>query len=213
MINNTILALLQDILTFLKKEKNFFAQKEADRLAIAEKTTLFPQSISAYLARTNEKTLLKNIQEITEFINTKKSERPNLSGDLAKAIAEFCINDLPTHFNIKNFNANKQFIGKFGQNLDTLYASAVEKEVLTMAQEFTSLVFKTPFIVIQSPVVLEPEFKKSIQTELKKQHPHGIPTFSVNKNLIGGLRIFVDGKTSDHSWISQINKLTSLINI
>lgn len=66
------------------------------------------------------------------------------------------------------------------------------------------------YLLIQSPVKLETAFKDEIRESMMKQYPNASPIFVVNKNLIGGLRIYIDGKTEDLSWISKINILTSL---
>jgi F0F1-type ATP synthase delta subunit len=34
--------------------------------------------------------------------------------------------------------------------------------------------------------------------------------FQINRNLIGGMRIFADGKVVDNSWLSRINYISSL---
>jgi F0F1-type ATP synthase delta subunit len=66
------------------------------------------------------------------------------------------------------------------------------------------------YLLVQSPVKLESSFKDEIRESLTKEYPNASPIFVVNKGLIGGLRIYIDGKTEDLSWISKINILTSL---
>ena len=69
------------------------------------------------------------------------------------------------------------------------------------------------FILVQSPMKLESKMKEEIKESLVKKYPNSSPVFVVNKSLIGGLRIYVDGKTEDLSWVSKINILTSLNKI
>lgn len=66
------------------------------------------------------------------------------------------------------------------------------------------------YLLIQSPLKLEPAFKEEIRLSMNKQYPNTPPVFIVNKKLIGGLRIYIDGKVEDLSWLSKIDFLTSL---
>jgi len=69
------------------------------------------------------------------------------------------------------------------------------------------------YILVQSPIKLEAKMKDEIRENLVKRYPNSSPVFIVNRDLIGGLRIYVDGKTEDLSWISKINILTSINKI
>lgn len=65
-------------------------------------------------------------------------------------------------------------------------------------------------LLIQSPVRLDSEMKEEIRLAMHKKHPEASPIFVVNKKLIGGLRIYINGHVEDLSWQSKINILTSL---
>lgn len=195
MIKELQVSLIFDILSFLKENKGL-SDKNND-------PKLFPTEIETYLASTNEKELLLDIKSV---LDNKYSSK------LSKAFADFCVNQVPKHLDAFESQNAPLWKGRFGNQLHTFYSSAPEKQILGTIHTFVSKVFKSPFIVVQTPIRLEQDQKASIREELVEKHPHSVPSFSVNKNLIGGLRVFVDGKTHDHSWISQINKLTSITN-
>ncbi|MBI4231747.1 hypothetical protein HY605_00825 [Candidatus Peregrinibacteria bacterium] len=69
---------------------------------------------------------------------------------------------------------------------------------------------KTPYIVVQSPREINAELKKEIRSNLTKVWPLSLPIFQINRRLIGGLRVFIDGKTTDNSWLSRVLRYTSL---
>lgn len=210
MFNNLLIALVQDVLRFLKEHEKFFELAESTRAEYIHNCKYFPHAIKDYLKELTEKHLYSDISEIIEYVSSE-TQKPAIKGGLVKAFAEFCIEVIPSDLDEKHFT--NDFTGAFGKHLEIFYGSAVEKHILATVQEFISHIYKSSFIVIQSPLLLKTEQKQEMRKQLREKYKTSIPTFSVNKNLIGGLRVFIDGTTHDHSWISQINKITSLTNI
>lgn len=211
MLNDILIALIYDILKFLSSNKDFFQKSDDEKSKLLEESTLLPNEFNAFLIGLNEKELFQEIKEILDFVSSH-DENHSVKSELAKAFSLFCINQVPKDLDNYTPDQPNVFTGKFGKHLGILYASTVEKQVIDLFQSFISMVFDSPFIVVQTPILLDKEQKQTIRSEIQSNHPHSIPTFSVNKNLIGGLRVFINGKTHDHSWISKINNLTSLTN-
>ena len=63
---------------------------------------------------------------------------------------------------------------------------------------------------MQSPREIDSELKSEIRENLNKDFESSFPVFQINKNLIGGLRVFVDGKSHDYSWFSRISSISNL---
>jgi len=211
MIKNTFIALIHDILKILQENRNFFELDEQAKTELIKKTGLLPEEISTHVSSMSQEELIKDIKEVLSFASSR-NELIKLNSGLAKAFANFCVNQIPTHLDNYQPNNKPLFKGAFGQHLAVFYSSGIEKQIIEQIQSFVSLVYSAPFVVVQTPIQITKEQKTTIRSELNRKYKHSIPSFSVNKKLIGGLRVFVDGKTHDHSWISQINKLTSLTN-
>ena len=67
---------------------------------------------------------------------------------------------------------------------------------------------KSQRILIQSAAFLSPAEKHHIRTNLKKKFPDKFVVFEINRDLLGGMRVYKQGKLLDASWLSQINELT-----
>ncbi len=65
-------------------------------------------------------------------------------------------------------------------------------------------------IVVQAPREIAPELKKEMREKFAADFPLSFPSFQINRQLIGGFRVFINGKSHDLSWFSQVQKLTSL---
>ena len=211
MIKDTFTALIYDVLKVLQSNKDFFKQDESAKAKLIKESGFFPEEVVKHLSTMSEKALLKDIEETLAFTSEGETTTALKSG-IAKAFAEFCINQVPKHLDEYKADSKPLYKGAFGRYLSTFYSSGVEKQIIEQIQDFLSLVHKSSYVLVQTPIQLTQEQKTSIREELIGKYPHSIPSFSVNKKLIGGLRVFVDGKTHDHSWISQINKLTSITN-
>ncbi len=211
MIKNTFTALIYDIMKVLQENKNFMELDKAAKAKIATESGFFPEEIVEHLSEMGEQTLHTDIKEVLAYASDNE-ELSKLKSGLARAFANFCVNQIPTHLHQKETGEKAVYKGAFGKHLAVFFASGVEKQIIEQIQNFTAHVYASSFVLVQSPIQLTQEQKKSIRKELSEKYPHSIPSFSVNKKLIGGLRVFVDGKTHDHSWISQINKLTSITN-
>lgn len=83
------------------------------------------------------------------------------------------------------------------------------KENVSLKEKKTATPVNVPYILVQTPISLSEDQKTEIVNDLKAQYPLSPVTFSVNKNLIGGLRVLIDGKAKDYSWLSIINKFTT----
>jgi len=73
-----------------------------------------------------------------------------------------------------------------------------------------SAVEESPYILIQSPREIEPKLKKEIRAKIREEKSNHFPIFQINKKLIGGIRVFKDGETTDNSWLSRVLHFTSL---
>ncbi|MDZ4217285.1 MAG: hypothetical protein U1C97_03135, partial [Candidatus Gracilibacteria bacterium] len=62
----------------------------------------------------------------------------------------------------------------------------------------------------QSPIECDRETKDAIRRHFGLKLPKSFVAFSINAQLIGGIRFFIDGKVVDRSWFSRIQAIHRL---
>ncbi|MGL5830684.1 MAG: F0F1 ATP synthase subunit delta [Candidatus Altimarinota bacterium] len=198
MIKNILKSLLFEILNLLNEQKDHKGKAEL------KKSDRLPEEIKAYLAEVKDEELLEDLKELTGYIG---SGALYLNGGLAKSLKTFLTATLPEHVDgQKNFDIK----GKFGEALNDLLKNNSDKEITQLINDFIGLIGETPFIMVQSPRPIEIDLKKEIRKNLNEKYGANFVSFAINKNLVGGLRIFVNGETSDLSWLSKINTITNI---
>ena len=101
---------------------------------------------------------------------------------------------------------------------DSVVAKALKNLIITnsyqeLASEINELcknIAEAPYVLVQSPREIDSELKSEIRENLNKDFESSFPVFQINKNLIGGLRVFVDGTSHDYSWFSRISSISNL---
>lgn len=64
-------------------------------------------------------------------------------------------------------------------------------------------------IIVETPKKLSFEEKEKFKTDLSNKYNSAFVIFKTNQNLIGGMRIYVDGKLIDDSWKNEIAKVSN----
>lgn len=198
MIKNILKSLLFEILNLLNE------QKDQNGKAELKKSDRLPEEIKAYLAEVKDEELLEDLRELTGYIG---SGALYLNGGLAKSLKTFLTATLPEYVDNQN---NFDMKGKFGEALNDLLKNNSDKEITQLINDFIGLIGETPFVMVQSPRPIEIDLKKEIRKNLNEKYGANFVSFAINKNLVGGLRIFVNGETSDLSWLSKINTITNI---
>lgn len=223
MLNKFITVLIIEITNFLNENKDFFNLESTKR---DEKlnTIKIPKYIKEYLKNTKFEDFTTELNNVVKFIT--KNEISNLNtNQFAAAIAKFLgenfVNDiysLPLDFFKLNYNEQIEASSKIIDSQSSLALALKHiltdysyQEILNGIQNFLNISLGSPLTLVQSPIELNLEQKLEIKTQLTKENQTlCVPIFQVNKNIIGGLRIFVNGKVSDFSWLGKINLITSL---
>jgi F0F1-type ATP synthase delta subunit len=222
MLNKFITVLIIEISKFLTSNKDFLSSNKTDReKAIAE--VKFPTPVKAYLVEVTEDQFIKDLAGITQFLKT-----PNLDfskNEFAVAITHFLVssfaNDiysLPLNYFKLSYKDQQETVNEVIKSNSELANALKEiltdysyQEILNGIQTLAKNTLNSPLVIIQSPTEIDLEIKKDIHQNLNANlQKICLPIFQVNKNLIGGMRLFVDGKVTDLSWIARINLITSL---
>ena len=107
---------------------------------------------------------------------------------------------------LKFFPQKSVFFSTLRSTLLIRSSQEITEDIVFFLREF----LLSPRLIVQSPLECDLKTKHDIRAYLAKSYPKSFVSFSVNKQLIGGIRFFVDGKVDDLSWFSRIQALHSL---
>jgi hypothetical protein len=221
MYNKFFTIVIIEILNILKENPNFFELNNEKKSAILKEYKI-PNSIKKYLELISFENLSKDIQDLIITINKKKISKEN---NLLKAVLSYLaekfsenIYELPSEFHYecyeKQMNLASKIINsdsKLANCLKEIIANHSHQEILNELQTLLNKLLNTPIVLVQSPISLSSDKKIEIKNNLAKNaHQLSVPVFQVNKKLIGGMRIFVNGEVTDNSWLKKINLITTL---
>jgi F0F1-type ATP synthase delta subunit len=208
-----------EVIKMLQDNKNFF---EGDRDKVLESVKL-PSGVKTYLKEVSQENLMSDIQNATEYL--KDASKVNVSENgLLKGIALFLtetfINDiykLPIIFYKENRESQMKTIDTLitsnsllGKTLRELLIDNSYQELFEGLTSFVRNTLDAPYLVVQTPIELDTKKKIEIKDKLREEYANCFPIFQINKNIIGGMRIFVDSEVKDFSWLGRINYITSL---
>ncbi len=219
MITNLTSAALKDLVSHLKSNPDFLSLSEEDR---AQKAPAY----AAMVKGLNADTLLEDLMTTVKVL---KGSAMASESHIVKSLGQFFVRDFPAIFDqlgSEFFTAKPEAQSQKLNELlpENAYFYSALKQVLMVdsAQEiseqvvqFLTEVFNTPRILVQSPVECDLETKTSIRKHYQQEYPQSFVAFSVNPQLIGGIRFFVDGSVVDHSWfgrIADIRRLHTLVS-
>lgn len=94
--------------------------------------------------------------------------------------------------------------------LRDLFVTNSYQEITEALEQLSKAVSDGATIVVQTPRDIDAELKKEMREKFAQDYPLSFPVFQINRQLIGGFRVFINGKSHDLSWFSQVQKLTSL---
>ena len=215
MIESFISSLIQDILMLLRPQKDFFGLDKVKRAQIAEDYS-GSKVLADYLSHVSE----------AAFVDDLHTALKEKKGPLVQLLADYFLREFPLVFD----QLNSQFYRlsgperkKFAESLfpkNTAFTSTAQEYLLLMSYQeisenivvFLKECYDSPRIMVQSPLETDSKTKTEIRQYFSKTFPRSFVTFSINSQLIGGIRFFVDGKVDDLSWFSKIQAIRSLVH-
>lgn len=217
--------MFQDFFTNIVYELTYFLKKHPDALenkTVVEKSTKIPEPLKKYLSEVKEKAFLKDIQTLVSFIN--QPEQVDIKGNkLILATIELLTRGLGIRLDMMAESTNydleyqTELANKLIKSDSNISASLRRLLVQYSYQEISSGIANLSrdaagekLLIIQSPRTIDIELKKEIRSHFEKHNPHLFPIFQVNKNLIGGMRVFNGGELKDNSWFARVTQLTSI---
>lgn len=210
-------AITYEMLSFVKANAGALGTSKAEEAKV-------PKPVKAYLAEVDAATLMQDVRTLTAYLGGETGA--SLAGcKLAEALALFWATDfamkldkMTTDFYLLSQAKQREVVDQtiqsnslVAETLKDLLVSYSYQEVAQGIGDFVRGASGTPYILVQSPREIDFELKKDVRDQLREEYgSQSFPVFQINKNLIGGMRIFVDGKVTDHSWLGRINYITSL---
>ncbi len=215
-------AALKDITGMLMKEKSFFSADHDTRKAVIQKYVPgYPEALVVYLTSVSELDFMADIKKALEVFNGFSV--PGNVGFL-KALTAYISHDMGVALDQLNTGFFFMSLEERSKQLSSLFSDAsfladvsislflgsTYQEVTDHAYDAIQLVQDIPTIIIQTPLELNSEERKGIRLHFLEEYPLSFPAFQINPQLLGGMRILVEGKVMDDSWLSKIQAITSL---
>lgn len=224
MFNEFIIAVLRDIHLFLEKELDFFELDEATKQTRLEASNLaMAPAFKAYLLESSFDAFQQDLKLLLRFL--KKEKGLKLQGNpLFKAILRFLVgpfskkaDSLSSDFIFFSESEKKMVLDKLIAG-HSAPAQALKKVLMTYAypqyakaiQALSIRVADAPYIVFQSPKDADVELKQVVREQVAQENPFAYPVFQVQRNLIGGFRLFNNGESVDRSWLNRVLSIRSL---
>lgn len=212
-------SLIKDLLVFLKGNKDFFANPNHAQAMNA----LGAESFVSYLSGT---TAEKFIDDLQFTVKALKGDPKAKKADSAiiKALADYFLKDFANPFDrldksyqTMSFDEQTETLAKifpvksnFFSTLRTYIFKFSPQEMTDLVVSFLIDLLESPRIVVQSPIEADQKTKASVREYFSRTHPKSFVAFSINSQLIGGIRFIVDGKVEDMSWFSKIQNFHKL---
>ncbi|MFA6024126.1 MAG: F0F1 ATP synthase subunit delta [Candidatus Gracilibacteria bacterium] len=209
MFKDFLSALVLEILRSFKKEGGFAG----------------PKIYKDYLDGVSEEDLMSDLRLVFQVINGMDLNSLNLKGSaFFKSTLRFFAEDFASKldalggsFYLLPYEERKKKAEQLIEGdshtvaaLRDLLVTNSYQEITEAIEQLSKSVADAGTIVVQTPRDIDPELKKEMRAKLAADFPLTFPAFQINRQLIGGFRVFVNGKSHDLSWFSQVQKLTSL---
>lgn len=224
MFNSFLSALIYEILDFLSKHPDFFDHDRNENEGPLQNFKA-PIVFKRYLATVSGTHFLKDLRLILQVINGADLSTLSLKGsEFFKAMLQFFIENfaakldeldarfylLPYEDRVKKAHDLLDSDSKVSNALRELIVTNSYQELAQTLEQLSKNVAEADTIMVQVPRDISRELKKEMRTVIANEHPTSFPVFQINRQLIGGFRIFINGESIDHSWFSQVQKLSSL---
>jgi F-type H+-transporting ATPase subunit alpha len=131
--------------------------------------------------------------------NLSQEEKENLKKSLyAQA---FALSNQFYSTSLKDGVEGSPIIEELQHNTENSFNTKVIDILKNLDEDFKS-------IIVESAVPLNTKVKDQIRADLQETYGFVYPIFKLNTDLIGGIRVYLDGKLIDKSWDSYLEKFS-----
>ena len=215
-------SILKDSIGVLSKEKQFFTLDAGARKKVIEASLPgYPECLVDYLTSSKEEDFLSDMKFSIQVFAGMTTAAKN---DLLSAIATYIsvvvgpkLDELNSDFFFKDYQLRKEALKDLFPGTSILDSTIRSIFIESTYQEISSSAFAAidglvniPTVVVQSPVELSAEYRKNIREYFINKESFSFIEFQINPQIIGGMRVFIDGKVVDNSWLAKIQAITSI---
>jgi len=215
---------LLDALKLIKYEMGFFAKNGEERRTLIESTLgkEYPSLFSDYLVGVSESDFLSQVKVASTYLSGDK-----VGGDrvILDIVAKYIVRDFALKFDGFDrdfFYSNDSVRGELLNTVfpgDSFFQKSVRDYVFgSTYQEVTEdaqlavngIKVGSSIVVVQSAMEIGKDMRIAIRKFLAEKYPYSFVEFQINSQIIGGLRVFIDGQVVDHSWLSRIRRISDI---
>lgn len=223
MLGQIGLAYLKDIIGLMLKEKGFLDASHAERMRLIEAHygKHYPEALKAYMTRFEAEDFMDDVKVAIQAFEIEPEHKGNAFLD---AIAGFVSTDfgylldrLESSFFFEPLDQRREtlkhlFPGQSDLNymMRDFFNQNTYQELTHQACDLLSQLKEAYTIVVQTPIEMSADRRKAIREAFNKKHAYVFVEFQVNPPIIGGMRVFENGKVVDHSWLAKVQAITQL---
>lgn len=209
MVTDLLAAAAHDVLNVAGQEG--FLEKKARARSTAMKAVLgaYPSTLVAYLETVKADSFASEMDTLIPLLAKKQSvmsDAQALSGPFVKAFAAFLRDEL-ANVEVSASTSLGVAITRFTEE-GALQANR-HRMLMREMQTFIEYALNEQSATAQIATDIDENILKKLQKSLSKNG--GIPHIVVNDELIGGMRLFENGKLKDASWRARVQEIFNAI--
>lgn len=200
MVTQLLQAIAFDVLQAVK-DPAFFSMPQAQREEQVKKALLnYPQPMAKYVRNVSEQGFVEDLHPVLEVLGSSTSIIAE-ARRLAREKNAFFGAVLDSLKSVSSYEDQKTRLGEVMQS----FRDAGPKYGRVLDRELQSLLLAardedSPIVQIAAPA------------DLDVSHLPGVPSIIVQRPLLGGTRMFLNGKLADDSWRARLTKILSVIS-
>jgi hypothetical protein len=196
MIDKLILAVISDITRAALK--GLFDVSGEKRVALLNTVTggHYPDVFFSFIKSVDEERFLQQLKGL---------KVRGVQSELLVAVRKFLV------IEFSDYLSDKKCGGALETALVQMSKSSTRQSLDRAVRKFLSRFPGQKFYRIQTAVSVEDQDKHLLRKKLQQTAEFAHIEFAVDRRLLGGMRVFGNGKLTDQTWLKQVKKVTSNI--
>lgn len=137
-----------------------------------------------------------------ELLSLMQEKNVHCNSNLSKAVAKMICRELVEADALPKGNISDYMIW-----LQKTYTLRSQETILIKA--LNQLVNNAPLIIVESPISLDNDQKSMFRNDLAKEHQNAFVRFRTNSDLIGGIRLYINGIMTEYSLRAELETIFS----
>ncbi len=223
MLGQIGLAYLKDIIGIMLKEKDFIDKsvEERKRLVYELYGKHYPESFVSYMESFSSEDFMDNVQMAIQSFEIDSEHKKNIFIDAILLFVSlefgYRLDKLDSSFFFEDLNKRKEILkhlfpgdSDFSYTMRDIFIQNTYQELTYKACQLLSSVKDSYTIVVQTPIEISDEKRIMIRQFFNEKRDYVFVEFKINPQIIGGMRVFENGRVIDHSWLAKIQAMTQI---